>query len=57
MAVSGYEALILAAFNVSAKRGGRTFGSCRELSPRQVQVVLERGLINWVKQRLPFELL
>jgi aconitate hydratase len=31
---------------------GRTFEACHDLSPRQVQVVLEGGLINWVKQRL-----
>jgi aconitate hydratase len=31
---------------------GRTFESCHDLSQRQVQVVLEGGLINWVKRRL-----
>jgi aconitate hydratase len=31
---------------------GRTFEACHDLSPRQVQVLLEGGLINWVKQRL-----
>jgi len=30
----------------------RTFESRHDLSPRQVQVVLEGGLINWVKQQL-----
>ena len=30
----------------------RTFETCHDLSPRQVQVVLEGGLINWVKQQL-----
>jgi aconitate hydratase len=30
----------------------RTFESRHDLSPRQVQVVLVGGLINWVKQRL-----
>jgi aconitate hydratase len=31
---------------------GRTFEACHDLSPRQVQVLLEGGLINWVKQQL-----
>jgi aconitate hydratase len=31
---------------------GRTFETRHDLSKRQVQVVLEGGLINWVKQRL-----
>jgi len=30
----------------------RTFEACHDLSLRQVQVVLEGGLINWVKQQL-----
>jgi len=30
----------------------RTFETRHDLSPRQVQVVLEGGLINWVKQQL-----
>jgi len=31
---------------------GRTFEACHDPSPRQVQVLLDGGLINWVKQRL-----
>ena len=31
---------------------GRTFEACHDLSSRQVQVVLEGGLINWVKKQL-----
>jgi aconitate hydratase len=30
----------------------RTFEACHDLSLRQVQVVLDGGLINWVKQQL-----
>src|SRR5579863_1182795 len=37
---------------IETRTRGRTFESCPELSPRQIQVVLEGGLINWVKQRL-----
>jgi aconitate hydratase len=46
------ERLPLGHILIENRTRGRTFEACHDLSPRQVQIVLEGGLINWVKQRL-----
>jgi aconitate hydratase len=46
------ERLPQARISIENRTRGRVFEACHDLSPRQVQVVLEGGLINWAKERL-----